>query len=61
MRGSRGDGGQGVQTPLENHKAIGFMGNTGLDPEAAKPTSSACQRNAIPVGVFAGKPMMGYF
>ena len=25
--------GQGVQTPLENHKAIEFLINTGLDPK----------------------------
>ena len=25
-------GGQGVRTPLENHKDIGFLSNTGLDP-----------------------------
>ena len=30
IRGSRG--GQGVQTPLENHKNIGFLSNTGPDP-----------------------------
>ena len=28
MSGSRGDGGGGA----ENHKNIGFLGNTGLDP-----------------------------
>ena len=26
------EGGQGVQNPLENHKAIGFLSNTGSDP-----------------------------
>ena len=33
QRGGGGGGGQGVQTrpPLENHKAIGFLINTGLD------------------------------
>ena len=31
MRRSRGGGGQGVQTPLRNHK-IGFLSNTGPDP-----------------------------
>ena len=31
MRGSRG-GGQGVRTPLKNHKNIGFPSNTGQDP-----------------------------
>ena len=28
----RGGGGQGVRTPLKNHKNIGFLSNTGLDP-----------------------------
>ena len=33
MGGSRGVGGQGVRTPLENHKNIGFPGgNSDLDP-----------------------------
>ena len=31
MCGSRG-GGQGVWTPLENYKNIGFLSNTGSDP-----------------------------
>ena len=31
-RGGGGGGGQGVQTPLENHKNIGFPNNTGPDP-----------------------------
>ena len=31
MCGSRG-GGQGVRTPLENYKDIGFLRNTGPDP-----------------------------
>ena len=26
------EGGQGVRTPLKNHKTIGFLSNTGLDP-----------------------------
>ena len=34
-------GGQGVQTPMKNHKNIGFLSNAGLDPlknqKAAKP------------------------
>ena len=32
--GSRGGGGgwQGVQTPMKNHKNIGFLSNTGPDP-----------------------------
>ena len=34
MRGSRGGGwgGQGILTPLENYKNIGFLSNTGPDP-----------------------------
>ena len=54
--GAGGGGGQGVQNPLENHKFIGFLGNTGLDPlesyKATKPAfkvrpSLACQVKAI--------------
>ena len=50
------DGGQGVRTPPENHKNIGFLSNTGLDPlinhNATKPAfhvgpTSARQRNTI--------------
>ena len=50
------EGGQGVRTPLKNHKNIGFNINTGPDPlkkhKATKPAfnvgpSSARQRNAI--------------
>ena len=49
-------GGQGIRTPLKNHKNIGFLSSTGPDPlknhKAAKPafnvgSSSARQRNAI--------------
>ena len=34
MRISRGGGGGtgGLDNPLENHKNIGFLSNTGLDP-----------------------------
>ena len=48
--------GQGVRTPLKNHKNIGFLSNNGLVPlkidKATKPAfnvgpSSACQRNTI--------------
>ena len=48
--------GQGVRTPLQNHKNMGFRCNTGPDPlenhKATQPafnvgTSSARQRNAI--------------
>ena len=27
-----GGGGQGVRTPLKNHKNVGFLSNTGPDP-----------------------------
>ena len=60
MSGSRGGGGgdrgMGTPPPLKNHKNIGFLSNTGLDPlknyKATKPVfnvgpSSARQRNAI--------------
>ena len=56
MRGSRGGGGWMSGPPLKNHKAIGFLGDTGLDPlknyNAIKPafnvrSSSARKRNAI--------------
>ena len=49
-------GGQGVRTPLKNHKNIGFLSNTGADHlknhRATKPAfnvgpSSARQRNAV--------------
>ena len=49
-------GGQGVRTPLKNHKNIGFLSNTGPDPlknhKATKPVfnvgpPSAHQRNTI--------------
>ena len=60
MCGSRGGGGQGVRTPLKNHKNIkniGFLSNTGPDPLKitklpfnVRPTS-ARQRNAILNGV----------
>ena len=54
MGGSRGEG-QGVRTPLKNHKNIGSLCNTGLDPlknhKATKSAfnvgpSSTHQRNA---------------
>ena len=32
MRISEGGGGRGSGSPLENHKAIGFLSNTGPDP-----------------------------
>ena len=42
MGGSRGGGGQGVRTPLKNHKNIGFSSNTGWDPlKNRKATKSA--------------------
>ena len=50
-----GGGGQGVQTPLKNHKATGFLSSTGLDllknHKATKP--------AFNVG--PGGPMMACF
>ena len=51
----RSRGGQGVRTPLKNHKNIGFLSNTGPDPlknhKATKPAFnfgplSARQQNA---------------
>ena len=54
--GSKGGGGEGIGTPLKNHKIIGFLGNTGSDPlkrhGATKPAFnvgplSARQRTAI--------------
>ena len=49
MRGFRG--GQGVRTPLENHKNIGFLSNTGPDPfknhKATKPAFNAGPSSAL--------------
>ena len=68
-RSRGGGGGQGVRTPpppLQNHKNLGFLSNTGPDPlknhKATKPEfnvgpSSACQQNTIK-WCFAGVPMM---
>ena len=51
-----GGGGQGVRTPLKNHKNTGFLRNTGPDPLKSKNDikpafnvgpSLARQRNAI--------------
>ena len=56
MRIQRGGGGRGPDPPLKNHKNIGFLSNSGPDPqknfEATEPAfnvgpSSARQRNAI--------------
>ena len=56
VRIQRGDRGSGPPPPLENHKNIGFLINTGPDPlknhKATKPAfnagpSSARQQNAI--------------
>ena len=50
------EGGQGVRTPMKNHKNIAFLSNTGPDPlknrKATKPAFnvvplSARQRDAI--------------
>ena len=32
VRIQRGGGGQGVRTPLKNHKNMGFLSNSGPDP-----------------------------
>ena len=63
------EGGQGVLTPLKNHKNIGFLSNTGSDPlknhKATKPTFNVGQSSA-PVSEtpfkwrFAGGPMMAH-
>ena len=59
MGGPRGRTG-GPDPPEENHKNIGFLSNTGLDPlknhKATKPAftvepSSARQRNAVSLAV----------
>ena len=56
MRGSREGGGTGDSDPLENHKTIGFLMNTGPDPfknqKATKPAfnvwpPSARHRNGV--------------
>ena len=31
-----GEGGKGSGSPLKNHKNIGFLSNTGLDPEKSQ-------------------------
>ena len=36
------EGGQGVRTPPENNKNIGFLSNTGLDPLKNHKTSIQC-------------------
>ena len=60
MRGSRG-GGQGVWTPpWKNHKNIGFLTNTGLDPlkilKATKPAFNVGPSSAFQLR-FPGRPM----
>ena len=56
-----GGGGQGIQTPLKNHKNIGFCSNNGPDPlknhKATKTAindgpSSERQRNAIEMAFY---------
>ena len=55
MGGSRGGGGggRGSGLPLKNHKKIGFLNNTGLDPlknhKATKPAFNVGQSSAPPV------------
>ena len=68
MCGSRGGGrGRGSGIPLENHKTMGFLCNTGPDPlkthKATQPAfnvgpSSARQRNPIYKWRFAGGPVI---
>ena len=63
------DGGQGVRTPLENHKNIGFFSNTGPDPlknhKATKPAFNVGPlqhaRKTPFKWRFAGWPMMAPF
>ena len=61
MGGSRG--GQGVRTPLKNHKNIGCLSNTGPDPlKNHKATKLAF--NVGPSSFqwrFAGGPIMAHF
>ena len=47
MGGSRGGGGQGVQTPLKNYKNIGFPSNT---PCSAYPKNYKATKPAFNVG-----------
>ena len=62
VRIQRGGGGQGVRTPPENHKNIGFPNNSGPDP--LKITKLQSQHSMLghhrPAGEwrFAGGPMM---
>ena len=69
MRGSRGGWGRGSGPPLENHKAIEFLINTGTDPmenyEATKPAfnvglSSASNETSFKCR-FADGPMVARF
>ena len=62
QRGGGGQGGPDPPPPLKNHKHIGFLSNTGLNPlknhKATKPAfnigpSSARQRNAIYMPIVA--------
>ena len=47
------EGGQGVQTPppppLKNHKAIGFLSNTGPDTLKKKPKATKSAFNVAPI------------
>ena len=51
QRGGGDGGGQGIRTPLKNHKNIGFLSNTCWDPikftKLNVGPSSARQRNTI--------------
>ena len=56
-------GGQGVRTPLNNHKSIGFLSNTaGPDPlknqKATKPAFNVGTIGSPAKCRFAGGPMM---
>ena len=57
------EGGQGVQTPLKNHKNIEFLCNTGPAPEKSKSYQASIQCWAIigpAVKRFAGGPMIAH-
>ena len=57
-------GGQGVRTPAENNKNIGFLCNTGPDPlqnyKATKPVFNVGPASAHQRNVFAGGPMVAH-
>ena len=58
MRGSRG-GGAGVWNPLENHKNIGFLRNTGQDPlKNHKATKPAFNDGPLYSGIWILPPLI---